>query len=251
LISIVIIVRNEEKNIIRLLNSIKIQEDYFKNIVIIDESSKDNTVKTIRKYKDKLPITLIYSKNLPIGVNRNLGGLIANSDILLFTEGNCFLKNGFLEEVESVFKDNKVVAFASCSMPMRESSIITSIYLFYDVLRWLLYKLRLGFSVSGSILAIRKTVFNEVKGFGLKYNDDGVLGRKIHDYCIKNRCKYVFSLNQDLAVVRSVNRFNTGFLESIGHYFYIITNFVPSLQKLLKNRMYWDEIKFRHEEHIT
>ena len=249
--SIVIIVRNEEKNIQRMLNSLIPQRAYFTDVHIIDEASKDRTYSVIYHYMNRLPLTLNYAYNIPIGLNRNFGGSLAESDIILFTEGNCFLKPDFLEQVESIFKEGNVAAFASSSMPLHGSGMITAIYLFYDVLRWLLSKARLGFSVSGSILVIRKSVFNEVQGFGHGYNDDGVLGRKVHEYCLKNGCKYIFTLDQKLAVTRSMNRFSTSIVESIGHYFYIITNFIPSLQRLLKNRMFWDEIKFRHEERIT
>lgn len=112
--------------------------------------------------------------------------------------------------------------------------------------------MKLGFSISGSILVIRKNTFEELKGFGFGYNDDGVLGKKISDYCNRKGLKYIFSIDQSLAVYRSINRFHSnGIWESFTHYFYIITNFVPFLSGALKNRMLIDEVRFNNEDRIT
>lgn len=243
--------RNEEKNIVKMLNSIKKQNPHFGEIIVVDEASKDKTKEVVDSYSSRLPIHVLDGGGNPIGFNRNWGGLLAKGDPLFFSEGNCFLKPDLLKKVEALFQDKDLAAWSSCSLPYQSSWYVNLTYQLYDVVRFLLWKLHLGFSISGSVLAIRREIFVKLRGFGFFYNDDGVFGRKIFDFCRRSGYKCVFCIDPHYAVVRSMNRFGGGFCESMNHYIYILTNFLPALQCLLKNKMIIDETKFEQEEHIT
>ena len=54
-LSIAIIVKNEEKNIRRLLESIKLLQRYIlTEVIVVDTGSDDNTISIEREYTDKI-----------------------------------------------------------------------------------------------------------------------------------------------------------------------------------------------------
>ena len=54
-LSIAIIVKNEEKNIRRLLESIKLLQRYIlTEVIVVDTGSDDNTISIAREYTDKI-----------------------------------------------------------------------------------------------------------------------------------------------------------------------------------------------------
>ena len=54
-LSIAIIVKNEEKNIRRLLESIKLSQRYIlTEVIVVDTGSDDNTISIAREYTDKI-----------------------------------------------------------------------------------------------------------------------------------------------------------------------------------------------------
>lgn len=107
-ISIIIPTKNEEDNIARLLDSLKDQT--FKNfeVIIIDNHSKDKTVKIAAKFTDK-----IFKKGPERSVQKNLGAKIARGDFLLFLDADMMLKKGsikiFFETVKKTGNDALVI----------------------------------------------------------------------------------------------------------------------------------------------
>jgi len=117
--SIVIPTKNEEKNIIKCLNSILIQKQKKIEVLIIDSFSKDKTTKLIKKLKIKnqrrdISIKII-SKNLPaekataFGIHRSKGEIISflGADDRLYN-------NETLSKVYSKFKNiNEKILYGS------------------------------------------------------------------------------------------------------------------------------------------
>lgn len=103
-VSIIIPTYNEEKNIARLLNSIQQQQYQRKEIVLVDQSSDDDTVQIAKKYHCKiisLPKPRFYS---PPGNNRNVGAGKAKGEILLHLDADMELPdNAFLERLILLF----------------------------------------------------------------------------------------------------------------------------------------------------
>ena len=90
MLSIIIPTLNEEENIEKTLNKIqKISNKINLNIVIVDDNSKDNTLKLVQLFKEKLDIKIIRNdKKLGLGYALMKGYLISNNPFVMFLDAD-------------------------------------------------------------------------------------------------------------------------------------------------------------------
>ena len=91
-LSIIIPCKNEEQYIGVLFESL-LKQRLPKNteIIVADANSTDKTQLIIKAYSNVLPIKVVQG-GLP-SVGRNNGALVANGDVLLFLDSDCYLKD--------------------------------------------------------------------------------------------------------------------------------------------------------------
>lgn len=254
MLSIIIMTKNEEKMIGKMLQSIVIQNySHEYEILVVDGSSVDRTRNITTSYFNRLPIRIIDGLGKGIGTDRNLGGYSSKGDLLFFTEGDCFLKKGLLNKVVKLFQDPKLVAWSTMAIPNGSSWFVFLTYRIYDVCRYFLskvpYPLR-GYSTSGAIMVIRKPIFLQLGGFkeGGDMNDDGELGRKVCHFCKSKDHTFSFNINPNAIIYRSMGRFDKNYFQAMQHYIYVLVNFFPLLEPLLKNQMRYEGKRFQHEK---
>jgi len=103
-ISAVLIVRNEEKNIERCLESIK----WVNEIIIVDQSSTDKTVELAKKYTDKIFIT---ENKLICNPDREYGISKTTNDWILLIEADEVVDENLQKEIISAVNENKYDIF--------------------------------------------------------------------------------------------------------------------------------------------
>lgn len=253
MLSIIILTRNEEKNIGNMLRSIVSQKYMDKyEIIIVDANSTDQTRQVITGYFDVLPLIIVDGEGKGIGVDRNIGGEMCMGDIIFFTEGDCILTKGVLDEIYQLFLNKNLVAWSTITIPTTPG-LVQLIYKIYDTARYLLTKVPYplkGYSISGAVLVIRRDAWHKLGGFqeGTNMNDDGFMGRKIRDE-YRNKNQFVFCLRPKYPIYRRVDRFIIeGYIQTMNHYIYVLVNFVPFLVKYLKNQMVYEGTRFIHEK---
>ena len=94
LVSVIVPVFNEEKNIAKLLTSIKDQSYRKIEIIIVDDASKDNTVLISKK----LGAIVYIRKHAERSVQRNFGAKRAKGKYLLFLDGDMELTPNVVED---------------------------------------------------------------------------------------------------------------------------------------------------------
>jgi glycosyltransferase involved in cell wall biosynthesis len=109
-VSVICTVKNEEKSISNLLNSLLTQSKFPDEIIIVDGHSKDNTVKIINSYISKgHPIKLIIPEIIPnISEGRNIAIKNAKYDYIASTDAGCVLTEDWLLNLLNPFKDSTV-----------------------------------------------------------------------------------------------------------------------------------------------
>ena len=106
-ISIITVVKNNDKYIRRCIESI--QNQSFKNIqhIIIDGNSSDNTLSIINEYKDKISI-IVTEEDDGIWDAMNKGINLATGDIIGFLNADDFYYENALETVDKYFENNEI-----------------------------------------------------------------------------------------------------------------------------------------------
>ncbi|HDN78870.1 MAG TPA: glycosyltransferase [Chloroflexi bacterium] len=108
-VSVIITVKNEERTIGKLLDSLKAQTIQPDEIIIVDGGSTDKTTQIIRSYEGTLPIKLVVEPGTNISQGRNIAIRMAKGEIIASTDAGVRLVPNWLEAITRPFKEGAVV----------------------------------------------------------------------------------------------------------------------------------------------
>ncbi len=155
LISVVVTVRNEERNIGDLLDSLVTQEGPLE-IIIVDAYSTDRTREIVESYASRYAYIKYHLKGGTIGAGRNYGVEHSSGEAVAFIDGDCIANPFWLKNLREGLKESTVVA---------GRTILIGYHAFEDLERVeLIYK---GFDLTfpTSNLAYDKALFVSIGGF--------------------------------------------------------------------------------------
>lgn len=160
MISIVIISKQEEKYLPRLLKSIKAQTYRDYEVIVSDAQSTDRTREIARSYGCK-----VVNGGLP-SVGRNSGARKAKGDILFFFDSDVQLPKNFLKENVEEFRKKKLACATAIYIPITSNIFDKLLFFFYNVWAvlmqyWLPY-------AGGVCIIVTKDVFKKVGGYDEK-----------------------------------------------------------------------------------
>lgn len=95
-LSVIITVRNEEKLLGHLLDSLAPQR-HLAQVIVVDAMSADRTAEVARRHGASLPGFQLLRQSCRRGEGRNLGAAVATGDLLCFIDGDC-IANAFWTE---------------------------------------------------------------------------------------------------------------------------------------------------------
>lgn len=99
-VSVVIPVRNEEKSIGALLDSLQVQTRPPDEIIVVDGGSTDRTVEIVRSYIERgYPIRLICTDHAYPGQARNIGVSFSHGDVIVFWDAGMVPQQDALERL--------------------------------------------------------------------------------------------------------------------------------------------------------
>lgn len=98
-VTIIIPVYNSEKYIGRCIDSVLNQTFQDFKIILINDGSKDNSLKILNEYKEKYPnkIEVIDQKNMGVAKTRDKGVQLANSKYVMFIDNDDFIDKDYIE----------------------------------------------------------------------------------------------------------------------------------------------------------
>lgn len=98
-ISVIVTTKNEERNIVRCLESIRHQTYKEKEILVIDNNSTDKTKELAQKYTNK-----VYNKGPERSAQRNFGIAKSTGSLILILDADMELTAGLLQECVNTIK---------------------------------------------------------------------------------------------------------------------------------------------------
>ena len=157
MLSIIIPTLNEEKNLTKLLESIKSQDFEEYEIIVADADSKDNTRKIAKKYGCRIV------KGGSPAKGRNAGAKVAKNSTLLFLDADVVLKKNTLKRVLKEFKEKKLKIATFFLLPSSKKKAPKFLFtFFYNIPIFLLEKI-LPHAAMG--ILVDKKLFNKLGGF--------------------------------------------------------------------------------------
>ncbi|WP_393971466.1 glycosyltransferase [Oxyplasma meridianum] len=154
-ISIIVTVKNEEKNIGRLLESLSKQDCLFE-IVIVDSESKDRTADVVNSFKDRIQYITYIRKRSTRGEGRNIGVSNAKFDYVAFTDGDTVAGDQWGCRMLESLKKYDIVAGRTVQKGSDHYSRLKRVELLMDGKEITAPSANLGY---------RKKLFNELGGF--------------------------------------------------------------------------------------
>lgn len=155
LISIIITVRNEERNLPNLLDSLVAQEQPIE-IIIIDSASEDRTVAIAESYAKRHDFIKIYRHGGTRGESRNFGAKMAKGESLAFIDGDCIAHHLWIKEMRKGLEKGDIVAGKTINIGTKA---------FEDLDRVELYHKGFDLTFPSCNLTYKKGVFDRIDGF--------------------------------------------------------------------------------------
>tara|TARA_B110000027_G_scaffold35869_1_gene39720 strand:- start:1586 stop:2539 length:954 start_codon:yes stop_codon:yes gene_type:complete len=103
-ITIVIPVFNVANVVEETLLSVKNQISPSDEVIIIDDGSTDNSFNIINNFKDLYGWKIIQTSNQGLGLTRNLGRSIANSEYIYFLDSDDVIKNDLISHMHEIIQ---------------------------------------------------------------------------------------------------------------------------------------------------
>ncbi len=104
LVSVIITTKNEEKNIERLLRSIKRQSYEKVEVILVDNNSSDRTVEIVKRFTK-----FVYQKGPERSAQRNHGAKNSNGEYLLFLDADMELTKNVVRDCVTLLSGDKRV----------------------------------------------------------------------------------------------------------------------------------------------
>lgn len=222
-LSVLIPARNEEKNIVKLLDSLLDQSHKPFEVIVLDDNSEDKTFEIASSYKSRLAnLNITKGKSLEkdwIGKNWACHQLaVASSgDILLFIDADVELSEDALDSIIYNFQKYKVSVLSinptqiTKSIGERLTVPLINIVLLGFLPLILIYKLKFKFltTVNGQVIAFERNKYFELGGHKAVYN------RNVEDielsYLYKSRKeKIILLIDNGLAKTRMYSSYKEG-----------------------------------------
>ena len=167
-VSVVIPVWNEEKSIAKTIKSM-FASDYPLNkyeVILVDNNSKDNSLKIAKELKKKYPKLKIYSeKKQGKGCALNRGIRKSTSDIIFTMDADSIVSRQSVKEMVRYFKNPKVMCVSPSMLIFKPKGILQRIqqaeYLFGLFLRKAFTSVNAIYVTPGAFSAYRKTFFEK------------------------------------------------------------------------------------------
>jgi glycosyltransferase involved in cell wall biosynthesis len=162
--SIVIPALNEEKYLPNLLSDLTKQTFSDFEVIVVDGQSEDKTRQKALSFAKKLDLQIIESEKRNVSYQRNLGAKYAKADWIIFFDADNRLPNYFLQGIKfhcEMLPTNLITTYINPDTNNKKDAAITKIInIVFE-----LTKNSPNPSVVESMIAIRKNVFFDLKGF--------------------------------------------------------------------------------------
>jgi glycosyltransferase involved in cell wall biosynthesis len=154
-ISVIIPAQNEEKFILKTIESYRGQ-DYPVEIIVVVNNSQDKTFEIANGKADK---TLNFSEKIGVCAARNEGAKVATGDIFIFSDADSYLEKGSVRKIAEQLGENTI----GSPLGSQEGKSFKG-WLFFAFKNWT-HRLKIYNGVIDGILFCTRETFLKINGF--------------------------------------------------------------------------------------
>ena len=123
-ISAVVTVYNKQNTIAKTLESLLSQPMGFKEIIIVDDGSVDNSARIVKKFEDKYKnIKYIFQNNQGVSASLNTGLKMTDTDLVAVLDGDVSLDEDWLSELMPYFGNEEIAAVSGLTKTMNPKNL--------------------------------------------------------------------------------------------------------------------------------
>ena len=168
MVSVIIPAYNEEKTIAKTIKSVS-ESNYPKfEIIIIDDGSKDNTLKIAKKFEGK-NITVFHKENGGKGTALNFGIKMAKGEIIFTMDADTRVDSKSMRNMVRFFKNKKIMSVTPAILTEKPENILQRVqhieYIMGLFLRKAFASLKAIYVAPGAFSAYRKSFFDKYGGY--------------------------------------------------------------------------------------
>lgn len=124
-VSVIIPCYNAESIILRTLEALDGQSVRNFEVILVDDGSKDETVKVAKSFKPKnFKLAVLAEKHAGPAAQRNRGAEKAKGELLLFTDSDCVPDRNWVEEMVKPFSDKNIVGVSGTYRTLNNDKMI-------------------------------------------------------------------------------------------------------------------------------
>lgn len=178
-VTVLVVAHNEEKSIVNRINNL-LNIDYpldYLDIIVVSDGSNDQTDQLIKNIsEDNSRIRYIRTEGGGKSLAQNMAIPDAKGEIIILTDAETIFRSDAIRKIVRNFYDDRVGCVSGKVTLITQQTTIAEghgMYWKYEMkIRGLESRLRCLHTASGSIMAIRKSLF---KPFKCKYGDDCII----------------------------------------------------------------------------
>ena len=197
--SIIIPTLNEEKYLPKLLADLTKQSFKEFEVIVVDGNSDDKTKSKTLEFSTRLNLQFFEVSKRNVSYQRNFGAEKATTNFLIFLDADARIPVNFLKKINQAIAAKKPDLLTTYIKTDEKGlkPIETGSNLIFEVSKLIGYP-----ALYGSMLLVKKSVFNAVGGFDedLKYKEDTKLSQEIfkkgYSYEILRDTYYYWSLRR-------------------------------------------------------
>ncbi|MEM2570255.1 MAG: glycosyltransferase [Thermoproteota archaeon] len=184
-ISVIIPAHNEEKTIAACIESVLENRYPWKQIIVVDDGSTDNTCKIASSYGNKITL-LRRSKSSMKAYALNYGLQAASGDIVVTVDADTIIAWDFLSVVAAYFNDSRIIAASgNLRVSNNGSNLLTKLQsleyvIAFDIGRRLQSFFNTLLIIPGAVGVMRKSVLESLGGYDPFIGEDFDLTLKMH-----------------------------------------------------------------------
>lgn len=201
--SIIIPTLNEEKSLPRLLRSLAKQTYREFEVIVVDGSSDDETLKRAKEFTAQLPsLTITTSRKRNVGEQRNIGAVNAKGKYLVFFDADVQIPPTFLAKINMHIEKEKSFFITTWLRPDSHNHQDKLVVAVTNIGIETAQKIDKSF-VAGFNIIVHRLVFEQMGGF-----DQNVVHAEDHDFSFRcHRAGIRLRILRQPRLVMSLRRF--------------------------------------------